>query len=78
MVENQLHRYSKVLEYNIGNVFSVKQLPTCLELEPLNTNQPGPVTEAALRWGGDGPSCQARAANDRGEIRLLRDTAWRQ
>ena len=51
MVENQLHRYSKVLEYNIRNVFSVKQLPTCLELEPLNTNQPGLGTEAALRWG---------------------------
>ena len=35
MTENQLHRYSKVLEYNIGNVFSVKQLPTCPELEYL-------------------------------------------
>lgn len=60
MVENQLHRYSKVLEYNIGNVFSVKQLPTCPELEflphqPLNTSQPASLAQVQklLSVGGE-------------------------
>ena len=70
MVENQLHRYSKVLEYNIRNVFSVKQLPTCLELEPLNTNQPGLGTEAALRWGGGGMDLPVRPGQQMIEVRL--------
>lgn len=51
MTENQLHRYSKVLEYNIGNVFNVKQLPSCPELEflphrPLNTSQPSSLAQS--------------------------------
>eukprot|EP00092_Neocalanus_flemingeri_P107767 GFUD01138329.1.p1 GENE.GFUD01138329.1~~GFUD01138329.1.p1 ORF type:complete len:1040 (-),score=318.65 GFUD01138329.1:275-3394(-) len=60
MVENQLHRYSKVLEYNIGNVFSVKQLPVCPELEflphkPLNTSQPTSLAQVQrlLSVGGE-------------------------
>jgi len=60
MGENQLHRYSKVLEYNIGNVFSVKQLPTCPELEflphqPLNTSQPASLAQVQklLSVGGE-------------------------
>jgi len=60
MTENQLHRYSKVLEYNIGNVFSVKQLPACPDLEflphqPLNTSQPASLAQVAklLSVGGD-------------------------
>ena len=45
LVDNQLHRYSRVLQSNIGNVFSVRPLPACPRLDnlphlPLNTSQP--------------------------------------
>jgi len=45
MEKNQLHRYSKVLETNIGNVYSVRPLPACQKLEwsphiPINTSSP--------------------------------------
>ena len=45
LVDNQLHRYSRVLQSNIGNVFTVSPLPSCPRLEflphlPLNTSQP--------------------------------------
>jgi len=45
MEKNQLHRYSKVLETNIGNVYSVRPLPACQKLEwsphlPINISSP--------------------------------------
>jgi len=45
MVDNQLARYSKVLEANLGNVYSIGALPACLALKtltpyPTNTTQP--------------------------------------
>jgi len=35
MEKNKLHRYSKVLESNIGDVYSTKALPACIKLTPL-------------------------------------------
>ena len=58
--DNQLHRYSRVLQSNIGNVFTVKSPPTCptrvpLPHNPLNSSQPTNLagSQKLLSVGGD-------------------------
>ena len=34
MKNNKLHRYSKVLESNIGDVYNTRQLPACNKVRP--------------------------------------------
>jgi len=50
MVDNQLARYSKVLEANIGNVYTVGAIPACrviqpLPPQPLNTSHPDSLAQ---------------------------------
>ena len=58
--DNQLHRYSRVLQSNIGNVFTVQSLPSCPKLtflahHPLNSSQPTNLagSQKLLSVGGD-------------------------
>jgi len=60
LADNQLHRYSRVLQSNIGNVFTVKSPPKCpvltfLSHYPLNTSQPTNLagSQKLLSVGGD-------------------------
>ena len=60
LADNQLHRYSRVLQSNIGNVFTVKSPPTCptrvpLPHNPLNSSQPTNLagSQKLLSVGGD-------------------------
>ena len=65
MTENQLDRYGKLPEYNIRNVFIMKQLPTCPEREFLLHQLASLALVQKLLSvgrGGDGPPCQDRTA----------------
>lgn len=60
MEKNQLHRYSKVLESNIGNVYSTRSLPACSKIppltpQPLNTTAPASLykLQKLLSVGGE-------------------------
>ena len=60
LADNQLHRYSRVLQSNIGNVFTIKSPPTCPRLvhlphNPLNSSQPTNLagSQKLLSVGGD-------------------------
>ena len=60
LADNQLHRYSRVLHSNIGNVLTARPLPACpsrpgLPHRPLNSSQPTNLAGAQklLSIGGD-------------------------
>ena len=58
--DNQLHRYSRVLESNLGHAFAARPLPACprhapLRPNPLNSSQPTNLagSQKLLSVGGD-------------------------